>query len=81
METILLCTFWLLNLFLPYYTNGLVDMQQLILKVKYINLHRADLGHVMFIYIIVCIIKAGKLQYETKYLHLIIGVLPYYMKP
>ena len=54
-------------------------MQHLILKVKYINLHRADLGHVMFIYIIVCIIKAGKLQYE-ECLHLIIGVLPYYVK-
>lgn len=50
-------------------------MQRLILKVKYINLHRTDLGHVMFIYITVCIIKAGKLQYEAKCLRLIIGVL------
>lgn len=54
-------------------------MQRLILKVKYINLHRADLGHVLFIYIIVCIIKAGKLQYEAKCLYLIICVFPYYM--
>lgn len=46
---------------LTYYTNGLVDIQHLILKIKYINLHRADLGHAMFIYIIVCIIKASKL--------------------
>lgn len=57
-----------------------MEMQHLILKVKYINLHRADLGHVIFIYIIVCIIKAGRLQYEAKCLHLIIGVLPYYME-
>lgn len=65
---------------LTYYTNGLVAMQQLILKVKYINLHRADLGHAILIYIIVCIIIADRLQYEAKCLHLIIGVLPYYMK-
>lgn len=50
-------------------------VQHLILKVKYINLHGADLGHVTFIYIIVCIIKAGKLQAEVKCLHLIIDVV------
>lgn len=69
-------TFQLLSLsyaFL-YYTN-VVDVQHLILKVKYINLLGADLGHVMFIYIIVCIIKAGKQQYEAKCFHLIIVTL------
>lgn len=46
---------------LTYYANGQVDLQHLILKVTYINLHRADLGHDMLICIIVCIIKASKL--------------------
>lgn len=48
------------------HTNSFVYGRRIMLKVKYINLQRADLGHVTFIYIIVCIIEAGRLQCEAK---------------